>query len=49
VTSILSIGQYYLERRLGRGAASRLPPTPWQRLRRGLAIRHARVSMPEGR
>jgi polar amino acid transport system permease protein len=48
VTTILSIGQYYLERRLGRGAARRQPPTPWQRLRRGLAIRHARVPMPAG-
>jgi polar amino acid transport system permease protein len=48
VTTILSIGQYYLERRLGRGAATRPPPTPWQRLRRGLAIRHARVQMPAG-
>ena len=48
VTTILSIGQYYLERRLGRGAAAELPPTPWQRLRRGLSIRHARVQMPAG-
>jgi polar amino acid transport system permease protein len=48
VTTILSIGQYHLERRLGRGAAAELPPTPWQRLRRGLAIRHARVEMPAG-
>ena len=48
VTTILSIGQYYLERRLGRGAASQLPPTPWQRVRGGLAIRHARVQMPAG-
>ena len=43
VTTILSIGQYHLERRLRRGDAGRLPPTPWQRLRGGLAIRHARV------
>jgi polar amino acid transport system permease protein len=49
VTTLLSIGQYYLERRLGRGKASQPPPTPWQRLRRGLAIRHARVPAPEGR
>jgi polar amino acid transport system permease protein len=47
-TTILSIGQYYVERRFGRSAASELPPTPLQRLRRGLAIRHARVEMPAG-
>jgi polar amino acid transport system permease protein len=46
VTTILSIGQYYLERRLGRGKASQPPPTPLQRLRRGLAIRHARLPAP---
>ena len=48
VTSILSIGQYYLERRLGRGAASQPPPTPWQRARGALAIRHASVAMRSG-
>ena len=36
VTSVLSIGQYYIERRLGRGAARELPKTPWQRLRTNL-------------
>jgi polar amino acid transport system permease protein len=36
ITSILSVGQYYLERRFGRGAARELPPTPLQRLRRRL-------------
>jgi polar amino acid transport system permease protein len=36
VTTILSIGQYYLERYYGRGAARRLPDTPLQRLRRHL-------------
>jgi polar amino acid transport system permease protein len=43
VTTLLSIGQYYLERRFGRGTARAMPPTPWQRLRRSLAIRHATV------
>jgi polar amino acid transport system permease protein len=38
VTTILSIGQYYLERRFGRGAARDLPPTPLQRLRRSLSF-----------
>ena len=36
VTTILSIGQYYLERRFGRGSARALPPTPLQRLREHL-------------
>ncbi len=48
VTSILSIGQYYVERHFGRGSSRGLPPTPWQRLRRNLPIRHARVPMPGG-
>jgi len=43
VTTILSIGQYYIERRFGRSSASAPPPTPMQRIRRGLAIRHARI------
>jgi polar amino acid transport system permease protein len=34
VTSVLSVGQYHLERRFGRGAARELPPTPLQRLHR---------------
>jgi polar amino acid transport system permease protein len=46
ITTILSIGQYYVERHFGRGAARELPPTPLQRLRRNLAIRHARVQVP---
>jgi polar amino acid transport system permease protein len=32
VTSVLSIGQYYVERHLARGAARALPPTPRQRI-----------------
>jgi polar amino acid transport system permease protein len=43
VTTVLSIGQYYVERHFGRGSSRGLPPTPWQRLRGNLAIRHARV------
>jgi polar amino acid transport system permease protein len=42
ITSILTVGQYYLERRFARGAARELPPTPLQRLRRQLAIRHVK-------
>jgi polar amino acid transport system permease protein len=36
VTTVLTVGQYYLERRFARGAARRLPETPLQRLRRAL-------------
>ncbi|MFB9958004.1 amino acid ABC transporter permease [Agromyces bracchium] len=39
MTSVLSIPQYYLERRYGRGASRTLPPTPFQRLRRVIASR----------
>jgi polar amino acid transport system permease protein len=38
VTSVLSVGQYYLERRFGRGSARELPATPLQRLRRRLRL-----------
>jgi polar amino acid transport system permease protein len=40
VTTVLSFGQYYLERYFGRGAARELPLTPLQRLRRNVLIRH---------
>ena len=40
VTTVLSFGQYYLERYFGRGAARELPPTPLQRLRRNVLFRH---------
>ncbi|MDT3396662.1 amino acid ABC transporter permease [Streptomyces sp. B1866] len=33
LTSVLSIGQYYLERYYARGSSRSLPPTPWQRVR----------------
>ena len=39
MTSVLSIPQYYLERRYGRGTSRALPPTPLQRVRRALATR----------
>jgi len=32
-TTVLSVGQYYLERRFARGNSRQLPPTPWQRAR----------------
>ncbi len=33
LTTILTIGQYYVERRYARGAMRELPPTPFQKLR----------------
>jgi polar amino acid transport system permease protein len=40
VTTVLTIGQYYLERYFGRGATRDLPETPLQRFRRNLGFRH---------
>jgi polar amino acid transport system permease protein len=40
LTSILTIGQYYVERYFARGSARQLPPTPLQRLRRMLFTFH---------
>ncbi|QIK64855.1 amino acid ABC transporter permease [Leucobacter viscericola] len=39
MTSVLSVPQYYLERRFGRGSSRNLPPTPLQRVRAALASR----------
>jgi polar amino acid transport system permease protein len=33
MTTVLSIGQYYLERHYARGGARELPPTPLQQMR----------------
>ncbi|MEU7472463.1 amino acid ABC transporter permease [Streptomyces sp. NPDC044984] len=44
VTTVLSVGQYYVERYYARGAARALPPTPLQRLRAGLAVSRARLN-----
>ena len=41
ITSILSTGQYYLERRYARGSRKALPPTPWQRLKAALPARNS--------
>jgi polar amino acid transport system permease protein len=40
ITSILTFGQYYVERYFARGSARELPLTPWQRLRRMLGTAH---------
>ena len=50
VTSVLSIGQYYLERYFGRGTAREAAPTLMQRIRAGFWPRHAEVEpLPEPR
>lgn len=36
LTTVFSIGQFYLERHYARGASRALPPTPWQRVRANL-------------
>ena len=41
ITTVLTIGQYYLERYFGRGATRELPETPLQRFRRNLRLRPA--------
>ncbi|QGV77856.1 amino acid ABC transporter permease [Streptomyces ficellus] len=44
LTSLLSVGQYYLERHYARGTARHLPPTPWQKVRTTLTtFRRPRV------
>jgi polar amino acid transport system permease protein len=40
LTSVLYVGQYYLERYYGRGALREEPMTPLQRIRLGLFMRH---------
>lgn len=47
MTSVLSVPQYYLERRFGRGASRSLPPTPLQRLRAMLADRTRPTETPQ--
>ncbi|MEU3410436.1 MULTISPECIES: amino acid ABC transporter permease [unclassified Streptomyces] len=36
MTSVLSVGQYYLERYYARGSSRTLPPTPWQKVKKHL-------------
>jgi polar amino acid transport system permease protein len=45
-TSVLSIGQFYLERRYGRGSSRVTAPTLLERIWKGLMPRHAEVSKP---
>ncbi|MCB5165074.1 amino acid ABC transporter permease [Streptomyces bambusae] len=37
LTSVFSVGQYYLERYYARGALRTLPPTPWQKVKANLS------------
>jgi polar amino acid transport system permease protein len=43
ITSVLTVGQYYVERYYARGSSRQLPPTPIQRFRRMLTTSHAPV------
>jgi polar amino acid transport system permease protein len=47
ITSVLYVGQYYLERHFARGSAPPPPPpTPWQRVRRGIfSASHDQLAM----
>lgn len=44
LTTVFSIGQYYLERRFARGSSRALPPTPLQRIKTNLTA----VRRPKG-
>ncbi|MFL6241254.1 MAG: amino acid ABC transporter permease [Actinomycetes bacterium] len=44
MTSVLTVGQYFLERRFARGTTRELPPTPMQRLRARLRGRPTEIS-----
>jgi polar amino acid transport system permease protein len=46
VTSVLTAGQYYVERYFARGSARELPLTPWQRIRRYLTTWHTTPPAP---
>jgi len=46
ITSVLTAGQYYVERYFARGSARELPLTPWQRVRRYLTTGRATPPAP---
>jgi polar amino acid transport system permease protein len=46
MTSVLYVGQYYLERYYARGSIRELPATPLQRIRRGLLSIHREGFIP---
>ena len=39
VTTVMTMGQFYIERHFARGSARQLPPTPFERFKRGIQIR----------
>src|SRR5262249_15753391 len=43
-TTVLSIGQYYLERHYARGTTRQQPPTLLQQMLRGIGARHAEIA-----
>ncbi|MEV1008118.1 amino acid ABC transporter permease [Streptomyces sp. NPDC049881] len=45
LTTVFSIGQYYLERHYARGSQRALPPTPWQRVRTNLGTFRTRSAV----
>ncbi len=48
MTSVLYVGQFYLERYYARGSSRELPPTPLQRIRRGIfSVRHDPLALGE--
>jgi polar amino acid transport system permease protein len=47
MTSILTVGQYYVERYFARGSQRELPPTPVQRFKRMLVTGHAASPFPD--
>ncbi|WP_372440835.1 amino acid ABC transporter permease [Actinacidiphila acididurans] len=45
ITSVFSVGQYYMERYYARGSQRSLPPTPWQKVRANLTtVRRPKVA-----
>jgi polar amino acid transport system permease protein len=45
LTSVFSVGQFYLERRYARGSLRSLPPTPWQKVKANLStVRRPKVA-----
>ena len=45
LTSVFSVGQFYLERRYARGSLRSLPLTPWQKVRTNLTtLRRPKVA-----
>ena len=45
LTSVFSVGQFYLERRYARGSLRSLPPTPWQKVKANLTtLRRPKVA-----